>query len=128
MTKEERTPRRIVARLFFGTYISPFVLWIVHGLVSGGGQSVSSFMTPLTAWMILLFPSGLFGLMTDSKDFWLLAAFGYIVYAVLFVLAFLVRRHWQTAALWAALIILLIFNVVGCRIVAENATRGMTLP
>ncbi len=128
MTPEERTPRRTVAGLFFATYLSPFVLWIGWGLLSGGGRSISHFNLILTAWIILLFPSGLFGFVTDSKDLRRLAAFGYIVYAVLFILAFSLRRRWQTAVLWAILLILLVFNAVGCQIVADNATRGMTLP
>ena len=125
---ENRTSHRIVALLFFGTYFIPLILWVGYGLHSGGWREVSQFNLIITAWMYFYFPSGLYGFISDSKNMGGLAALGYIMYGVLFFLAFRLREYWQTILLWVVLVGLLVLNAAGCKSVAEHATRGMTLP
>ncbi len=124
---DQRTSRWTVAWLFFGTYFSPFLLWVGWGLLSYDPRTISKFNLMLSAWMILHFPNGLFGFASNGKDLGRLAVLGYAVYAVLFCVAFKARRHWQTFGLWIVLVFLLVFNAFGCRTVVERATRGMTL-
>ena len=76
MTPEQTTRQRTVAKLFFATYLAPFVLWIGWGLLSGGWRSISRFNLILTAWMILLFPSGLLAFIAKSKNLIMLAHSG----------------------------------------------------
>ncbi len=122
------TSRWIITSLFFGTYLCPFILWIGSGLASGGTQNLSKINVILTFSAILIFPSGLFGFLIDSLNANWLAACGYIVYGLLFGMAFSLRRHWQTFLWWIVLVVLLVFNVIGCQAVWEHGARGVAPP
>jgi hypothetical protein len=78
--------------------------------------------------MLLLFPSGLFGFITDSTNVGMLALFGYIVYAVLIVFMYKLRKTpIAFLLLWLVVIALFIFNAVGCQRVSERVSSRVTL-
>jgi D-alanyl-lipoteichoic acid acyltransferase DltB (MBOAT superfamily) len=115
MITEKRTSHRTVAFLFFGTYFGGFVLWLVWSLLSAGSSIFSRAGFYFMAWGVCLFPSGLFGFVTNSSNLMEgLAIFGYGIYAVIFSFAFWLRKYWQTCLLWVMLVSLVIFNYAGC--------------
>jgi len=128
VSPEKRTPRGVIAALFFGTYLSPFAVWIFWLLISGGGRNIEYVI--LNILMIALFPSGLLGFVCQTgtdlsgKDLWLLAGFGYIVYAVVFALAFSFRKYQQTCFFLVALLVLIVLNAAGCRLTREHFALG----
>ncbi len=125
-------PSRIIARIFFGTYLGPFILWLAWGLMSyvlRDGIHAFPAVLMLTAWGFAIFPLGLTGVVSDGKDYgWLAFLSCYFVYLVLFVLAFRYRRRWQTGLLWTVLVVLLVFNVAGCQKMGKVASQNITLP
>jgi len=120
---DNKVPRHVVAKLFFGAYLSPFVLGTALVLIMSGFNAVGViFMVP---YLLVLFPTGLFGLVSTSNG---PASLGYVVYALVFLLAFKFRRPLQTCYLFGLLLILIVFNLMGCREVASHASERMTLP
>ncbi len=126
---EPRQRLRIIAAIYFGS----FIVWFVVGLIRGGFQW-EALLVPVqwmvTGLMALYFPCGLPGIIVDPRkvDLWILTIIGYAIYAVLIFLGIHLKDKTAFRIFAIAFVVIVLLNHVGCHRVSEAVTSRMTLP
>ena len=121
--------KRKVIRFFAAAYFAPLLIYTLGSVVLGG-----LFSGLVASFMAFYFPSGLAGLwlsraaMTANEDILRWTAFGYVVYALLLTLMLLFRKSWQFTTLSIILLMLLVVNFAGCKIVAAQVGSHISAP
>jgi hypothetical protein len=114
-------------------YFGSFLAWFIVAFARGGFQwteLTKSFHWMITGWMVLLFPSGLLGIVLDASkvSIWLMAAVGYALYAYMYFIPRVIRARGRYRMFLIVFTIIVLVNHAGCVKVAREVSSTIGAP